>query len=51
MDGARQRLADLSAQWSQHKATLNGLLNEELAAFNALVREKGVPTVIVPEKP
>jgi hypothetical protein len=50
-NGARERLADLSAQWSQHKATLDGILGEELAAFNALVREKGVPAVIVPPNP
>jgi hypothetical protein len=49
-NGARERLDDLSAQWSQHKATLDGFLGEELAAFNALVSEKGVPAVIVPFK-
>jgi hypothetical protein len=48
-DGARDRLADLSAQWTEHKATLDRLLGEELDGFNALVRESGVPPIISPE--
>jgi hypothetical protein len=46
-DGARDRLADLSAQWTQHKVTLDSLLGEELDAFNAQVRDSGVPAVIL----
>jgi hypothetical protein len=46
-DGARDRLADLSAQWTEHKAVLDRLLGYELDGFNALVRESGVPAVIL----
>ena len=50
-DGARQRLVDLTAQWNEYRATLDNLEGDELAAFNALVKEKGVPAVIVPTTP
>jgi len=45
-DGARELLADLSQIWERHRATLDQLLGEELDAFNALVREQGVPAVV-----
>jgi hypothetical protein len=47
-DGARQRLADLSAEWARHRAALATALGDELGAFNTLVLEAGVPAVVVP---
>jgi photosystem II stability/assembly factor-like uncharacterized protein len=46
--GARERFADLSAQWEREKAELDGLLGAELDSFNNLVRESGVPAVVLP---
>jgi photosystem II stability/assembly factor-like uncharacterized protein len=45
-DGARQRYADLSAQWARLQPQLDSLLGPDLSAFNALVREKGIPVVV-----
>jgi hypothetical protein len=36
------------ALWTQKRTTLDSLLGADLDAFNALVREKGIPSVIVP---
>jgi len=47
-DGQRRRYADLSAQWARLRRTLDSLLGPDLAAFNALVKERGVPAVVVP---
>ena len=47
-NGQRARLADLSAQWTRHRATLDALLGTEVAAFNQLARERNVPAVVVP---
>ncbi|HVS62675.1 MAG TPA: hypothetical protein VMT85_04120 [Thermoanaerobaculia bacterium] len=46
--GQRDRLRDLAALWSQHWENADAVLGGALDAFNALVREKGVPTVLVP---
>ncbi len=46
--GARDRFRDLMAQWNEKKAALDSLLGADLDAFNALVREQGIPAVIVP---
>ena len=48
-DGARQRYADLSAEWTRLKAGLDSLLGPGLDAFNALVKQQGIPAVT--EKP
>jgi photosystem II stability/assembly factor-like uncharacterized protein len=47
--GQKQRLADLLADWLKHKAGLDRVLGPDLDAFNALVRETGLPAVVVPE--
>ena len=44
-DGARQRYADLSAEWTRLKAQLDQLLGPQLDAFNGLVKEQGIPAV------
>ena len=49
-DGQRRRYADLSAQWARLRSTLDSLLGPELAAFNALVKDRGVPAVVVPRQ-
>jgi photosystem II stability/assembly factor-like uncharacterized protein len=48
IEGAKDRFADLMAQWNEKKAALDSLLGGELDKFNALVREKGIPPVILP---
>jgi hypothetical protein len=36
------------AEWSERRAALDSLLGADLAGFNDLAREKGIPSVIVP---
>jgi photosystem II stability/assembly factor-like uncharacterized protein len=47
-EGMRSRLQDLLAQWREQRAVMERLVQTELAAFNALYREHGVPAVVVP---
>ena len=46
-DGQLDRLGDLSEQWQRHRATLRTTLDDDLGAFNRLVRARNVPAVIV----
>ncbi|MDX1643648.1 MAG: glycosyl hydrolase, partial [Thermoanaerobaculia bacterium] len=46
--GMRRRLADLEAEWAEHQAERDRILTDEVAAFNALFAEHGVPAVILP---
>ncbi|HEX9166767.1 MAG TPA: glycosyl hydrolase [Gemmatimonadales bacterium] len=46
--GQKARLVDVRTEWARHKAALDQLLGRDLDVFNALVREKGVPAVVVP---
>lgn len=41
-------LPDLAASWAQQGGSADAVLGGALEVFNALVREKGVPTVLVP---
>src|SRR5205823_5188422 len=45
--GMRTRLADLEAMWAQLRPEVEGILGAELERFNALVRERGVPAIVV----
>lgn len=47
--GAQQRLADLMEVWKGYEAELNRIIEVDVAAFNQLYVEKGVPGLIVPE--
>jgi len=47
-DGARQRYADLSAEWKRLKAALDQALGADLSGFNAVVRDRGIGAVIAP---
>jgi photosystem II stability/assembly factor-like uncharacterized protein len=49
--GVRARFADLEAEWAGLKGRVDGVLGAELDRFNALVRDKGIPAVVVPEGP
>lgn len=51
IEGAKERFGDLMVQWHEKKAALDSLLGTELDAFNKLVREKGIPVVILPGAP
>lgn len=46
-DGQLDRLGDLSEQWQRHRTTLRTTLDDDLGAFNRLVRARNVPAVIV----
>jgi photosystem II stability/assembly factor-like uncharacterized protein len=43
--GVRARLADLEAEWAALKPRVDAVLIGDLARFNALVKDKGVPAV------
>jgi hypothetical protein len=45
--GARPRYEELAGQWAEREGELAAIL-EDVAAFNALVAEHGVPAVVVP---
>jgi hypothetical protein len=47
-DGQLERLGDLSEQWLKQRATLRTAIEEDLGAFNRLVRARNVPAVVVP---
>lgn len=46
-EGARQRLDDLTREWDERRAALERLLGAELDAWNASVRDRAVPAVVV----
>jgi hypothetical protein len=46
--GIAARLADLDAEWTRHQATLADVIARDVAALNALARERGVPAVVEP---
>ncbi len=45
--GQHDRFTDLSGEWSGHRAHMEGVLRDELGRFNELVRELGLPAVMV----
>lgn len=48
--GARDRYNDLQKLWGQYKAELDGLVSEDVAAFNAKFKEMNVPALVVEKK-
>jgi hypothetical protein len=48
--GQKTRYAELDGQWKVLRAQMNGLLDRDVAGFNALCRGKAMEKVIVPEK-
>lgn len=42
----RDRLRDLETQWAGHKQALQGILDQDVAAYNQLFKEVGVPAVV-----
>jgi photosystem II stability/assembly factor-like uncharacterized protein len=48
-DGAKTRLADLSAEWDILLAEYDGIVKGDVAAFNRLLRQAGIDPVMSPE--
>src|SRR5262249_62431825 len=46
--GATERLRDLAPKLDEQLSTLRRVLDADLRAFNGMLRDKGVPTVVVP---
>jgi hypothetical protein len=44
--GQKQRFQDVQAEWAKLKAGADAVLGADLDAFNALVKDKGVPAVL-----
>ncbi|MEO8451110.1 MAG: hypothetical protein ABI647_15030, partial [Gemmatimonadota bacterium] len=47
--GMRARLEDLNRLWESNRREVEAILTGDVARLNALVRDKGVPAVVVPE--
>lgn len=47
-EGARVRFDDLNAEWAELRSRLHGILEEDVAAFNQTLEERGVPGIISP---
>ncbi len=48
--GVRDRLAHLEAEWGKHRNAWQKLVDEDVAAYNRLFREKELPLLVVPDK-
>jgi hypothetical protein len=47
--GVTSRSADLDARWAALQRVVESILGAQLQGFNALVRAKGVPAIVVPD--
>ncbi|MFN8059085.1 MAG: hypothetical protein U0Q12_07955 [Vicinamibacterales bacterium] len=47
-DGQRARFADISKEWQTQQSALGAALDDDLGAFNRLVRERNIPAITVP---
>ena len=45
--GVRDRLRDLEAEWGRHKQAAQQILDNDVAAYNKLFREKNLPALIL----
>jgi hypothetical protein len=45
--GAKERMQDLEQRWSDQKARLQQIIEEELSEYNRLFKEQQVPAVIL----
>jgi photosystem II stability/assembly factor-like uncharacterized protein len=46
--GARDRLRDLTEAWAGHARTRDAIFDEDLAAFERILAELGIPHVVIP---
>ncbi|HTL08887.1 MAG TPA: hypothetical protein VL307_11535, partial [Chitinophagaceae bacterium] len=47
-NGQKQQFQKLDADWQKLKASMNSLLEKDVAGFNALCKQKNMEKVIVP---
>ena len=45
--GARERKADLSAEWATAKSTMNEIIRDQIAGYNAAYKDLGLDALIV----
>jgi formiminotetrahydrofolate cyclodeaminase len=45
-EGAKQRLSDLQDQWNERKKARQAIIDNDVAAFNAIFEENNIPAVI-----
>ena len=48
--GVRDRLADLESEWGKHRAAWKKLIDEDVAGYNRMFREKELPVLVAPER-
>ncbi len=48
-ESAQKRLDDLLGEWNAQRAVLDGIISEDVAAYNALYEELQLPALIVPQ--
>ena len=49
--GAMERFEELQAKWQTLKSDLGRILEEDVAAFNAMFEERNIGVIVVPETP
>ena len=47
--GMTDRAVEVDSQWAQIRTKLEALMND-IEKFNALLKEKGVPGIVIPKK-
>lgn len=47
--GVRDRLRDLEAEWTRHRASWKKLIDEDIAGYNRMFREKNLPVLTAPK--
>ncbi len=50
-ESAKKRFDELQAQWEELQREMTALLEQDLARFNALFEEHGIPAIVVSETP
>lgn len=50
-ESAKKRFDELQAQWEELQREMTALLEQDLARFNALFEEHGIPAVVVSGTP
>ena len=48
-EGAKERLSDLLSEWSGFQRDRNKIINEEMAAYNQMYSDLGLPAIIMEE--
>ncbi len=48
--GVRDRLGDLESEWAKHRTEWKKLVDEDIAGYNRMFREKNLPALVAPQR-